>query len=270
MEVSMIDKKPLIISVAVFVLAIAIAVGAGIFIKSCNKPPEKIYTTEDYKYESDISGVKDILNTKDEKFLLLVNKQNPLGESYVPDGITEVDKAYTLYEKEVKLDGSAAAAIKALIDEMRALGYEGIYVTSGYRDYAYQKNLYEHYMYEEYLKDPELTEAEREEKVLTYSALPGASEHQSGLCVDLFVIPEMKDLVNYKSESQKGGVGFADTKEFEWLRENAHKFGYIIRYPDGKDGVTGYQYESWHYRFVGVDAATKIYEGGITLEEYLG
>ena len=77
------------------------------------------------------------------------------------------------------------------------------------------------------------------------------------------------DLVNYTSENTKGGIGFAETDAFEWLCENAHKFGFILRYPDGKTDETGYSYESWHYRFVGVDAATKIYNANMTLEKWV-
>ena len=96
--------------------------------------------------------------------------------------------------------------------------------------------------------------------MLTYSARPGTSEHQTGLCMDLIV----------------GGANpvldesFADHACYRWLVENAHKFGFILRFPKGKETVTGYSYEPWHYRFVGVEAATEIYRRGITLEQYLG
>ena len=104
-----------------------------------------------------------------------------------------------------------------------------------------------------------------------YSAEPGYSEHHSGLVVDFYLPERMIDLVNYGSETSgsKADIGFAESEEYEWLLENAHKFGFILRYPEDKVSETGYNYESWHFRFVGVDAATKIHERGITLEAYV-
>ena len=150
------------------------------------------------------------------------------------------------------------------------LNISNIFITSGYRSYARQKSLFDNYVYEEWLKDNSLTQSQLEAKVLQYSAYPGTSEHQSGLCLDLITSSMKEDLVNYASENSKGGIGFAETEEFEWLKENAHKFGFVLRYHDGKQDITGYAYESWHYRFVGIDAATKIYNSGLTLEEWLG
>ncbi len=261
--------KPFIISVAIFVAAVAFALTLGLVLHGCDFGQFKTYTTEDFTYMSDISSVKDTLNTKDKKYLLLVNKQNPLGETYAPESIADVDTSYTLYEKSVQLESATAQAAMAMIREMRAAGIDDIYITSGYRSYEYQKTLFDNYMYEEYIKDKTLTKAEREEIVRQYSAYPGESEHQSGLCVD-FITSAMKgDLVNYTSENTKGGIGFAETEAFDWLCENAHKFGFILRYPDGKTDETGYSYESWHYRFVGIDAATKIHNSGKTLEKWV-
>ena len=261
--------KPLIISAAIFVAAVAFALTLGVVLHGCDFNQFKTYTTEDFTYMSDTSSVKDILNTKDEKYLLLVNKQNPLGETYAPESVVDVDTSYTLYEKSVQLESATAQAAMAMIREMRAAGINDVYITSGYRSYEYQKTLFDNYMYEEYLKDKTLTKAQREEIVRQYSAYPGESEHQSGLCVD-FITSAMKgDLVNYTSENTKGGIGFAETDAFEWLCENAHKFGFILRYPDGKTDETGYSYESWHYRFVGIDAATKIHSSGKTLEGWV-
>ena len=264
-----IAKKPFIISVVIFVAALVFAFTLGLVLHGCDFEMFKTHTTEDFTYMSDISSVKGILNTRDKKYLLLVNKQNPLGETYVPEKLVDVDTSYTWYEKSIQLESATAQAAMAMIREMRAAGIDDVYITSGYRSYEYQKTLFDNYMYEEYLKDKNLTKAEREEKVRQYSAYPGESEHQSGLCVD-FITSQMKsDLVNYSVENTKGGIGFAETETFEWLCENAHKFGFILRYPDGKTDETGYSYESWHYRFVGIDAATKIHNSGKTLEEWV-
>ena len=96
------------------------------------------------------------------------------------------------------------------------------------------------------------------EKAVQAVAVPGNSEHQTGLSMDI------------SSESAQFALTeqFGETAEGKWLANNAHRFGFILRYPKGKEGITGYQYESWHYRYVGVKAATEIYENQLTLEEY--
>lgn len=118
-----------------------------------------------------------------------------------------------------------------------------IYIASGYRSYYYQQNVYNRYC-----------ETDPPEVVDTYSARPGYSEHQSGYAFDLNSIDD----------------SFSDTPEGQWVAENCYKYGFIIRFPKGKEDITGYQYESWHLRYVGVDIATYIYENNLCLEEYLG
>ena len=112
----------------------------------------------------------------------------------------------------------------------------GFIVTSGYRDYQRQKEIFE-------------------ESEPGYAQPPGASEHQTGLCFD--VTTETND-------------GFESTEQYAWLRAHAHEYGFIQRYPANKAHITGISYEPWHYRYVGVKAATQIREQDITLEEYVG
>ena len=92
-----------------------------------------------------------------------------------------------------------------------------------------------------------------EAHALMYSAKPGHSEHQLGLAIDF----------------NKASMKFEGTKECEWLKQNAYKYGFIMRYPKGKEYITGFAYEPWHYRYLGVEIATKVYEENITYEEYL-
>ena len=122
---------------------------------------------------------------------------------------------------------------------------EGIFLlgNSGYRSYSSQENVYESRI-----------ELEGKEIADAYVAKPGFSEHQTGLCIDL---------TNRDRYFVKG------TEEAEWLAENCYKYGFIIRYPEGKEEVTGIAYEPWHIRYVGEDSATYIHNNGITLEEYL-
>jgi D-alanyl-D-alanine carboxypeptidase len=204
-------------------------------------------------------------------YLVLVNKQNAAGENYVPENLTTLDAAYTAGGKTIQLENTVEDAVVSMIEAMRAAGIDNVSVTSGYRTYEYQKTLFERYMAEEKEKHPSLSDEEIKQIVLTYSAYPGTSEHQTGLCVDLYT-DEMVGLWNYGSETPDNPYdkGFAETDAFVWLREHAHEYGFILRFPENKTDVTGYSYESWHYRYVGVEHAKKIHQEGITLEEYLG
>ncbi len=228
--------------------------------------------TGSFTYQTELSdAVKTALNTTDAAYLILANKSTLIGEDYVPGRLAALDSRYVVNQERVyELEENAALAVTAMLDEMRECGFENIYVTSAYRSYAYQQWLFDYYMGQERAADPSLSEEQIKEKVLSYSAAPGSSEHQTGLCVDLYVTPGMRELENYGREGKyTDDIGFAETEEYQWLLENAHKFGFILRYPENKTAITGYAYESWHYRFVGIHAATEIYENGGTLEEYL-
>lgn len=133
-------------------------------------------------------------------------------------------------------------AFNQMQSDAQAQGLD-IYIASGYRSYYYQQSVYNRYC-----------ETDPPEVVDTYSARPGYSEHQSGYAFDLNSIDD----------------SFTDTPEGQWVNENCYKYGFIIRFPLGKEDITGYQYESWHLRYVGIDVATYIYENNLCLEEYLG
>ena len=263
-------------------LALALSLALACLLSSCKGSGEGdeseqntyrddyIATSADYSYITDISAVADALNTIDAAYLLLANKTFHMGEKYTPDNLVSLNTKYT-GGKNISLSGNAAYAAEALIREMRAEGFDSVFITSAYRSYDYQSTLYDKYFNEEKAAHPSWSNEQIKEQVLTYSAYPGTSEHQTGLCIDLMT-NEMAGLWNYGSETPNNPYdkGFAETKEYKWLKDNAHKFGFILRYPEDKTDITGYSYESWHYRFVGIDAATDIYTQGITLEEYLG
>ncbi len=201
----------------------------------------------------------DYINTENTEYLVLLNKTHPSGESYCPPDLTKVDSELTLYGKEVELRLYAAKAAEAMVKEMHAQGYTDIVVTSGYRSYSYQQSLFNTYIGQEKAAHPDWTESQVREYVLTYSAAPGTSEHHTGNAIDLIS-------TNHVSLDET----FAQNPAYEWLQNNAHRFGFILRYPADKTDITGYSYEPWHYRFVGANAATEIHERGVTLEEYLG
>ena len=214
-------------------------------------------------------------------YLLLVNKSNTLVSTYQPAQITTLTCATLQSDRIYELDSRAAAALYAMLAEMKAAGIDDIMVASAYRSYEYQVNLYNKYVQferagisedarrvfgEEYIKanylDKKIFNLSLEDArtvVQSYSALPGQSEHQTGLCVDFIT----SDMGSELTED------FELSAAYRWLSQNAYKFGFILRYPDGKEDITGYTYEPWHYRFVGREAATDIYNGNITLEQYL-
>lgn len=170
--------------------------------------------------------------------LILVNKYNYLDKYYEPEDLVEILPGYTTNGGYLTED--AWKAFKEMAHEAYQEKID-LYAISPYRSYNTQESLYERYA----AKDGY-------EQADTYSARPGFSEHQTGLAVD----------INSADDS------FADTKEAKWLNENAYKYGFILRYPKGKEYITGYQYEPWHFRYVGLETAKYIYEHDITFEEY--
>ena len=158
-------------------------------------------------------------------------------------------------------DPIAALALIAMINEANKNleGDDKILVSSAFRTFEYQEWLIEGYV-NDYMSKHDVSEEEALEQVLLTSAPAGNSEHHTGLCVDL---------VEKRGVNRELNETFEETEAFAWLSENAHKYGFILRYPKDKTNITKYSYEPWHYRFVGVYAATIIYEDNITLEEYL-
>ena len=242
-------------------------------------PVKHYYMDMQYSYQTKVDPA--LLTTGlHSDYLLLANKERPLGRDFIPAALTPLTCA-TYGGKTVELDARAAGALYLMLQEMAAAGVTDISVTSGYRSYEYQVSLFNFYLSEEqkqissnaiacfgndYIQKNYydkgvggLSAADAKTVVLSYSAYPGTSEHQTGLCVD-FMTSTMADLDNT----------FARTDAFAWLSGNAYRFGFILRYPEGKEEITGYTYEPWHYRFVGREAATDIYFGKLTLEEYLG
>ena len=168
--------------------------------------------------------------------------QESTGLTYI-NGILLVNKKYSLpstYNPGV--NPTAEAALKDLQEAAKKAGYN-LPLISGFRSFSKQTIIYNNYV-----------KLDGQEKADTYSARPGHSEHQSGLAFD---VGEISDY-------------YGDTPEGKWLAANAHLYGFIIRYPQGKTYITGYKYEPWHIRYVGIEHATNIYNQNITLEEYLG
>lgn len=206
-------------------------------------------------FTADLSEYEKYMSPEDATpYLILVNKQTTIDESYTPDNLTDVVDTRKDGRATQQMCLTAEKALEAMFIELRANGYNDLSVTSGYRPYAYQKQLFNQYLDQEMANG--LDEAAAKEKVLTYSAFPGTSEHQTGLCCDMH---------NLGAADQ----AFANKEAYTWLKENCWKFGFIIRFPEGKEDITGYEFEPWHYRFVGRYTAEKIHNEGLCLEEYL-
>ena len=204
---------------------------------------KKMETINTDSTSSTSKKIETVSNNNAPKYIdgvLIVNKTYPLPEDYVPDN-TYMDASGYKYCSEC-IDKSAYEKYSEMKADAEALGLN-IWIQSGYRSYELQKELYQNYVN----RDGEVAAD-------TYSARPGHSEHQTGLAFDLNTITDE----------------FAETDEGKWINENAWLYGFILRYPKGKEDITGYKYEPWHLRYVGEDLAKKLYNNGdwITLEEH--
>ena len=159
------------------------------------------------------------------------------------DGILIANKTYPLPQNYAPgVNGEASSALQVMFSGAKKDGIS-LWVCSGYRSYTDQKIIYNRYV----ARDGQAA-ADR------YSARPGHSEHQTGLAFD----------INSTSSS------FANTPQAKWLAENCYKYGFIVRYPKDKEHITGYMYEPWHIRYLGVEKATAVFNSGLCLEEFLG
>lgn len=176
----------------------------------------------------------------EKKELMLVNKYNYLEENYTPENVKPISPMYAYDENN---------APEEIMEHYKEMFYaaknEGIdlIISSSYRSYKEQKETYEFY------------EQIKGDDVKDYASLPGFSEHQTGLAFDILTLGVMTD-------------DFDKTDEYKWLINNSYKYGFILRYPKDKEYITKFDYESWHYRYVGIEAAKVIHDENITFEEY--
>lgn len=187
---------------------------------------------------SDSSGNKASIK----RVVNISEKPKEKGITYI-NGILLVNKKYSLPKDYAPgVNGEAGKALEKLQKDAKKAGYS-MNLISGFRSYYDQQVLYNNYV-----------KRDGKEIASTYSAEPGHSEHQTGLAFDVGKIDN----------------NYGNTPAGKWLASNAYKYGFIIRYPKGKESITGYMYEPWHIRYLGVEHAKNIYEKGVTLEEYLG
>ena len=190
-----------------------------------------------------IKGPKEEKKKEEKKEEVKPNIENKDGLTYV-NGILIANKTYSVPKdyNPGKLNDEASKAF----EEMRKAASKDkitLWIQSGYRSYKTQEELYNNYV-----------KQNGKEKAETFSARPGYSEHQTGFAMDLNIVDS----------------SFEGTKEAIWIEKNCYKYGFIVRYPKGKESITGYKYEPWHIRYLGKDISKKVYSSGLTLEEYLG
>ena len=174
-------------------------------------------------------------------YLVLVNKYNHLPKNYRPTDLAYIPGAYG---NNVPMRSITKDAFLELQDAAKKELNINLMPTTAFRDEAFQRTLYTNYVNKEGV-----------DKADTYSARPGYSEHQTGLSIDL-------------KNTALSNVRLSD-ENYDWLENNAYKYGFIIRFPKNKEDITLYQFENWHIRYVGKDAAKTIYENKLTLEEYI-
>ncbi len=210
-----------------------------------------------YTYLTDMSAFRDAIEPANrDAYLMLVNKENALSATYTPTDLVEVTNMKAGHESNKQsMCETAELALQALYQDLYAAGYTDVGVTSGYRTYKTQELLHEKYVLQE-MDARNVSRAEADKYASRYSAVAGQSEHQTGLAVDMY-------------NTASAEVSFGDTEAYKWLKDHAHQYGFILRYPANKTDITGYDFEPWHYRYVGRYHATQMYEQGLCLEEYL-
>lgn len=176
------------------------------------------------------------------KFVIL-NKFYKADSSYKGQELITVDKKYNLYNTSFQLSKECYEAFLKMYEDANTAGY-AFKINSAYRSYEKQISIYNNWVNQDGIDEAD-----------TYSARAGYSEHQTGYAFDIRDYPKTND-------------DYSKTKSFTWVSQNAHKYGFFIRFPKDKEYITGYQYEPWHYRYCGIECATYIYEHDITFEEY--
>ncbi|UVW25163.1 D-alanyl-D-alanine carboxypeptidase family protein [Listeria innocua] len=193
------------------------------------------------------NGIQYIEN--EENILVLANKDYSLQPTYTPPDLVRPNVTFSFGNEQVEKAQLRKEAGTALEEMFKAADKDGkkLFAVSGYRSYKRQQEVFQAEV-----------NSKGDKKAREAVAYPGTSEHQTGLAMD----------ISSENQSYELTEAFGTTPEGKWLKENAHNYGFILRYMKGREDITKYQYESWHYRYVGKDAATIIYKNNWTLEEF--
>lgn len=175
---------------------------------------------------------------------VFANKYRQLPKGYEPSDLKKIPEEYSKSWRELYLREEALEQFIKLCDDAKEKGLN-IYASSAYRSYSYQSELYNNYV-----------NSDGKENADRYSSRAGHSEHQTGLAIDV-----RTNEVEYEK--------FGSTEEYQWVKQNAHKYGYVIHYTEENEWITGFITEAWHLRYIGVEHATKVHESGLVLDAYL-
>lgn len=253
------NKRLVIVSTFVLIVGIILGNSIGRSIeekKSVKKVAQAVVDTQTedntkiQELEKQLYDLKEELQEEKVEipwYLVLVNGENPMEEGYVPE-LMELEKGYSV-------DSRILDSAQAMLNDAKKAGLH-IEICSAYRSVERQEQVFNESMKERVKSGLDYWDAYSETSLNV--AVPGTSEHALGLALDL-----ISNQYTELDEEQE------NTAEAKWLKENCYKYGFILRYPPEKTNITGITYEPWHYRYVGVEDATKITELGITLEEYL-
>lgn len=256
------SNKPIVIGSIVLAILVLISIGVYIYIdtifsvegKGEEQTTSKVEQSDNHEKNNESSTVQKPSEKKEPNFEIgeggyPVEVKEATEPTYI-DGVLIANKKYPLPKDfDPGESPEARAALDLMAADAKKAGFD-LVAFSGYRSYEYQTQLYTNY-----------ANRDGKEAADRYSARPGHSEHQTGLAFDI---------------GEKGQEDLWLTEEFgetpagKWLLENAHKYGFILRFPEGKENVTGFMYESWHYRYLGKEMAEEVHQAGVTLEEYLG
>lgn len=198
--------------------------------------------------EKEKESIEEKIKLNEDNLLILCNKELKLPEDYVPEDLVNpnIPLVYPTTAQQSKMRAEAATALELMFEEANKAGLKPLYLVSGFRTYEYQNEIYTNSVNN---RGQEYTDR--------YMAKPGHSEHQTGLVADIST-QEM----NFGLEES-----FDQLAEGQWLAENAHRFGFILRYPKDRIEDTGYNYESWHFRYVGVETSTYMKKNNLILED---
>ena len=217
-----------------------------------NEAPEAVTPPAAGKLNADPKTKEEIEAVLNDPYMILVNRSSRVSSDYVGSNLVT-------YSGDYKLNSTCADALRKLIRAGKNAGYNYV-LYSGYRSYSSQYNKY--YNKIAYWENQGKSKEEAIRLTDQYYAPPGASEHHTGLAADVCV-PEIVNKYACLHEN------YEYTDAFKWFSAHAHEYGFILRYPKGDEDITGYNYEPWHYRYVGVDIATEIHRRNITFEEYV-
>ncbi len=207
-------------------------------------------------FQSDLSAYEPYLNPEDrDGYLILLNAEHGVDKDYRPENLIPVERARYSGNDRATMQEIAAKALDAFLKEAYAVGHNDITVTTAYRSYSNQESRFNYKVSTIQAADPSLSLEEAQKEAARYIQWPGKSEHQTGLACDMHNLPA-------------ASTDFGGTPEADWLAENAHHFGFILRYPADKTEITGITYEPWHFRYVGRYHATRMFLLNLTLEEY--